>query len=63
MHVLFCVRKSNQSQKQTFNEPSSNAYNEISSCYQNDIISPTAIRDEKEAYFARKQYENMSRPE
>jgi len=58
----FCVRKSNQSQKQTFNEPSTNTYNETSSGYQNDIINPT-IKDEKEAYFARRQYENMTRPE
>lgn len=54
-------RKSTQSQKYNFNE-SSNNYSETSSGYQNDVTSPS-IKDEKEAFFARKQYENMTRPE
>ncbi|XP_025423903.1 ADP-ribosylation factor GTPase-activating protein 1 isoform X2 [Sipha flava] len=53
--------KSNQSQKYSFNESSTN-YNEISSGYQNDVNIPN-IKDEKEAFFARKQYENMTKPE
>lgn len=57
--IIF-VRKSSQSQKYSFNEPSNN-YNEISSGYQNDNNIPS-IKDEKEAFFARKQYENMTRP-
>lgn len=58
---LIFVRKSNQSQKYSFNELSTN-YNETNSGYQNDVNIPT-IKDEKEAFFARKQYENMTRPE
>lgn len=54
-------RKSNQSQKYSFNDSSTN-YNNTSSGYQNDVSSPN-IKDEKEAFFARKQYENMARPE
>ncbi|XP_026818216.1 ADP-ribosylation factor GTPase-activating protein 1-like isoform X1 [Rhopalosiphum maidis] len=52
--------KGNQSQKYNFNEPSTN-YNELSSGYQNDVNIPN-IKDEKEAFFARKQYENMTKP-
>lgn len=56
------VRKSNQTHKYNFNEPSNN-YNEISSGYQNGDQNCLNIKDEKEAFFARKQYENMTRPE
>lgn len=55
------IRMSNQSQKYNFNESSTN-YNGTSSGYQNEVTS-SAVKDEKEAYFARKQYENMTRPE
>jgi len=44
--------KSNQSQKYSFNESSTN-YNEISSGYQNDVNIPN-IKDEKEAFFCKK---------
>lgn len=58
---VYFIRMSNQTQKYNFNETSTN-YTEASSGYQNDITSST-VKDEKEAYFARKQYENMTRPE
>lgn len=56
------VRKNNHTQKYSFNEPSTN-YREASSGYQNDSQNSLNIKDEKEAFFARKQYENMTRPE
>lgn len=58
---VFVRKSNNQSQKYSFNESITN-YNDISSGYQSDAISPN-IKDEKEAFFARKQYENMTRPE
>lgn len=61
MLVIF-NRKSNQSQKYNFNESSPTDYNESSSGYQNDINTQN-IKDEKAAFFARKQYENLTRPE
>lgn len=61
LKLLISIRTSNQSQRYNFNEPST-TYNETNSGYQNDVVSPS-IKDEKEAFFARKQYENMTRPE
>lgn len=58
--MFFCYRKSNQPQK-SFTESSPN-YSEVTSGYQNDINSQN-IKDEKAAFFARKQYENLTRPE
>jgi len=54
--------KSNQSQKYNFNETTTTDYNESNSGYQNDVIGSN-VKDEKEAFFARKQYENMTRPD
>lgn len=61
MFIIF-VRKNNQTHKYNFNESSTN-YNEVSSGYQNGDQNCLNIKDEKEAFFARKQYENLSRPE
>jgi len=60
--MTYFNRKSNQSQKYNFNETTTTDYNESNSGYQNDVIGSN-VKDEKEAFFARKQYENMTRPE
>ncbi|XP_050432916.1 ADP-ribosylation factor GTPase-activating protein 1 isoform X2 [Adelges cooleyi] len=54
--------KASHAQSYSFNEPSTN-YSEVSSGYQNDAILSQSVKDEKEAYFAKKQYENATRPD